>query len=201
MEFSSKQLEKAVNQMAMLPGVGVKTALRLVLHLLNEDEATVTNFGEIFKQLKSNVKQCQRCANISDESICSICANPLRDKHTICIVEDVRVVMNIENAGQYRGMYHVTNGLISPMNGIGPSDLNIESVIYRIQNEQISEIILALSPTMEGDTTAFYISKKLKGLNIKLSTIATGVAFGGELEYADELTLAKSINNRIPYGQ
>lgn len=199
MNFSSKLLENAVNEFSRLPGVGQKSALRLVLHLLNQSEQDVTRFSNALTDLKSQIKYCKNCHNISDHEQCEICMSLKRDKGLICVVEDTRDVMAIENTNQYRGLYHVLGGLISPMDGIGPTDLNIEALIQRLQKEEVSEVILALSATMEGDTTIFYLYKKIKDFGIKISTIARGIAFGGELEYVDEVTLGRSIATRIPY--
>jgi recombination protein RecR len=199
MNFSSKLLENAVNEFSKLPGVGQKTALRLVLHLLNQPAADVAGFSDAITRLKNEIRFCQICRNISDLPVCEICASVKRDKSLICIVEDTRDVMAIENTGQYNGVYHVLGGLISPMDGIGPSDLNIESLVERSKTGEVAEVILALSATMEGDTTIFYLYKKLKDSNIKISAIARGIAFGGELEYVDEITLGRSIATRVPY--
>ncbi|SKB42983.1 recombination mediator RecR [Daejeonella lutea] len=199
MNFSSKLLENAVNEFASLPGIGQKTALRLVLHLLNQPQADVEKFSHTLLQLRNEIRFCETCHNISDQKVCEICSAVKRDKSLICIVEDTRDVMAIENTGQYHGVYHVLGGLISPMDGVGPSDLNIESLINRIDNSGANEVILALSATMEGDTTIFYLYKKLKDKNIQISAIARGIAFGGELEYVDEITLGRSIATRIPY--
>lgn len=199
MNFSSKLLENAVNEFSRLPGVGQKTALRLVLHLLNQPVADVEGFSNAITKLKNEIRFCQVCQNISDLAVCEICASVKRDKTLICIVEDTRDVMAIENTGQYNGVYHVLGGLISPMEGIGPSDLNIESLVKRVTDTEVAEVILAVSATMEGDTTIFYLYKKLNGKNIKISAIARGIAFGGELEYVDEITLGRSIATRVPY--
>lgn len=199
MNFSSKLLEDAVAEFAKLPGIGQKTALRLVLHLLNRDEAEVNQFGNTLIRLKQEIKNCKVCFNISDSHTCAICASPKRDAETICVVEDTRDVMAIENTSQYFGAYHVLGGLISPMDGIGPSDLQIDSLVNRVTENPVKEIILALSPNMEGDTTLFYLHKRLKDFNIPITTIARGIAFGGELEYADEVTLGRSIISRVPY--
>jgi recombination protein RecR len=199
MEFSSKTVEEAVRQFAKLPGIGKKTALRLVLHLLKQDEQTVEEFSASLLKLKSDLKYCRVCNNISDTDICGICADARRSHETVCVVEDLRDVMAIENTSQYRGVYHVLGGLISPIEGIGPDDITIESLINRLQTEDTKEVIFALAATMEGDTTSFYISKKIKNLNLKITTIARGIAIGGELEYADEITLGRSILGRIPY--
>lgn len=199
MNFSSKLLEDAVNEFGKLPGIGQKTALRLVLHLLNKEQQEVAQFGNTLIKLKSEIKNCVVCHNISDYDTCSICAAMKREKEVICVVEDTRDVMAIENTHQYFGVYHVLGGLISPMDGIGPSDLNIETLVERVKEGATKEIILALSANMEGDTTLFYLHKKLKEFNIPITTIARGIAFGGELEYADEVTLGRSIVTRVPY--
>ncbi len=199
MNFSSKLLENAVNEFSSLPGIGQKTALRLVLHLLNQPQAEVEKFSNSLMILKRDIRYCNECHNISDHELCQICSSVKRDKSLICVVEDTRDVMAIENTGQYQGGYHVMGGLISPMDGIGPSDLNIESLVKRVQAGGIKEVILALSATMEGDTTIFYLYKKLKDAGVSISTIARGIAFGGELEYVDEITLGRSIATRVPY--
>ena len=199
MNFSSKLLENAVNEFSKLPGVGQKTALRLVLHLLNQPASDVADFSNALTRLKNEIRYCQVCRNISDQQVCEICSSHKRDRSLICIVEDTRDVMAIENTGQYNGVYHVLGGLISPMDGIGPSDLNIDSLVERAGTGEVTEVILALSSTMEGDTTIFYLYKKLKDLNIRISAIARGIAFGGELEYVDEITLGRSIATRVPY--
>jgi len=199
MNFSSKLLENAVNEFSSLPGIGQKTALRLVLHLLNQPQAEVEKFSNSLLILKRDIRYCNECHNISDHELCQICSSVKRDKSLVCVVEDTRDVMAIENTGQYQGTYHVMGGLISPMDGIGPSDLNIESLVKRVQAGGIKEVILALSATMEGDTTIFYLYKKLKDAGVSISTIARGIAFGGELEYVDEITLGRSIATRVPY--
>lgn len=199
MNFSSKLLENAVNEFSGLPGIGQKTALRLVLHLLNQPQSEVEKFSNSLLILKRDIRYCNECHNISDHELCQICSSVKRDKSLICVVEDTRDVMAIENTGQYQGGYHVMGGLISPMDGIGPSDLNIESLVKRVQAGGIKEVILALSATMEGDTTIFYLYKKLKDAGVSISTIARGIAFGGELEYVDEITLGRSIATRVPY--
>lgn len=199
MNFSSKLLENAVNEFSSLPGIGHKTALRLVLHLLSQPQAEVEKFSNTLTILKRDIRYCSICCNISDDYLCQICSSVKRDKSLICVVEDTRDVMAIENTGQYQGVYHVLGGLISPMDGIGPSELNVESLVQRVSAGEVSEVILALSATMEGDTTIFYLYKKLKDAGIQISTIARGIAFGGELEYVDEITLGKSISTRIPY--
>lgn len=199
MNFSSKLIEQAVEQFASLPGVGKKTALRYVLHLLKQTKEDAKQFGQIIQNLKEQVHYCKKCFNISDSETCEICNNPKRDGSVICVVEDIRDVMAIENTQQYKGLYHVLGGIISPMEGIGPGDLNIDALVNRVRNSDVIEVIMALSTTMEGETTNFYIYKKLKDLPIKVSAIARGIAIGGELEYADEITLARSIMNRTPY--
>jgi recombination protein RecR len=198
MVFSSTLLENAVNEFATLPGIGKKTALRLVLHLIKKDVSVVNNFSSTISKMREEIMFCSRCHNISDKDLCNICSNRLRKQETICIVETIRDVIAIESTQQYNGLYHVLGGSISPLDGVGPDQLKIESLLQRIKDEQPGELIFALSPNIQGDTTIYYISKKLKSINIKVTTIARGVAFGGELEYADEMTLARSISNRIP---
>lgn len=199
MNFSSKLLEDAVNEFSKLPGVGQKTALRLVLHLLNKDQEEVEHFGNAVIRLRREIKHCAICHNISDHQICDICSANKKDKDIICVVEDTRDVMAVENTGQYFGVYHVLGGLISPMDGVGPADLFIDSLVQRVSTTPVKEVILALSATMEGDTTLFYLYKRLKDFQIPITTIARGIAFGGELEYADEITLGRSIVTRVPY--
>lgn len=199
MNFSSKLLEQAVDEFGRLPGVGKKTALRLVLHLLGQPNSDVIRFTDAITKLKEQIKYCKVCFNISDHEVCEICSALKRDKQTICVVEDTRDVMAIENTHQYQGVYHVLGGLISPMDGIGPSDLKIEALVHRLRENDVKEVILALSATMEGDTTIFYLYRKLKEFQIEISTIARGIAFGGELEYVDEITLGRSIATRVPY--
>ncbi|MES2265874.1 MAG: recombination mediator RecR [Bacteroidota bacterium] len=199
MNFSSKLLEDAVAEFAKLPGVGQKTALRLVLHLLNRDKEEVHKFSTAISKLRNEIQFCQTCHNISDQKICEICSSHKRDHSLICVVEDTRDVMAIENTNQYNGVYHVLGGLISPMDGIGPADLQVDSLIERLKDKTVKEIIFALSATMEGDTTIFYLNKRLKQFEINISTIARGIAFGGELEYVDEITLGRSIVTRVPY--
>ena len=201
MNFSSKLLEEAVNAFATLPGIGRKTALRLALHLLNQETEIVDQFGEAIVKMRKHIKFCKTCFNISDDILCGICSNPRREQTTVCIVEGIRDVMAIENTGQYRGLYHILGGVISPIEGIGPNDLQINALVERIEKGEIKEIIMAISPTIEGDTTIFYISKRLKDQNIKITTLARGISFGGELEYADELTLVRSIAARRPYSR
>jgi recombination protein RecR len=198
MQFSSSLLENAVNEFAKLPGIGKKTALRLVLHLLKQEPEFVKAFGEAIVKMRQEVKFCQRCFNVSDGDICSICSNSMRKQDLICVVENIRDVIAIESTQQYSGIYHVLGGIISPLDGVGPDQLNIESLIHRVQKENTSELIFALSPNIQGDTTIYYIQKKLQSFPIKITTIARGIAFGGELEYADEMTLARSISNRLP---
>lgn len=198
-QYSSTLLENAVNEFAKLPGIGRKTALRLVLHLLKQSEAEVDAFGNAFISLRREIVYCKVCHNISDTEVCHICSNPGRDHHTICVVENIKDVMTIENTQQYRGLYHVLGGIISPMDGVGPGDLEIESLVKRVPDEEINEVILALSTTMEGDTTNFYIFRKLSPTNVKITTIARGIAIGDELEYADEVTLGRSIVNRVEF--
>ncbi|MVZ65107.1 recombination protein RecR [Sphingobacterium sp. DK4209] len=199
MNFSSKLLEQAVEEFGKLPGVGKKTALRLVLHLLKQSDADVSRFTTSLDRLKSDIKYCKTCFNISDHDVCEICSSVKRDRHIVCVVEDTRDVMAIENTNQFNGLYHVLGGLISPMEGVGPADLKIEGLIDRVRSGEIQEVILALSATMEGDTTIFYLYRKLRDFQIQISTIARGISFGGELEYVDEITLGRSIATRIPY--
>ena len=199
MNFSSKLLENAVAEFAKLPGVGQKTALRLVLHLLKQDKAEVERFSSTVSKLRNEIQFCKTCHNISDQTLCEICTSHKRDHTLVCIVEDTRDVMAIENTNQYNGVYHVLGGLISPMDGIGPADLEVDSLVERLKVNEAKEIIFAVSATMEGDTTIFYLDKRLKQFNLKLSTIARGIAFGGELEYVDEITLGRSITTRVPY--
>lgn len=198
MQFSSQLLENAVNEFAKLPGIGKKTALRLVLHLLKQDEKEVQHFSEVMARMRNEIKFCQRCYNVSDGDICSICANSSRKQETICVVESIRDVIAIESTQQYNGTYHVLGGVISPLDGIGPDQLNIESLVSRILKEKTEEIIFALNPNIQGDTTIYYIQKKIQPSGLRITTIARGIAFGGELEYADEMTLARSLQNRLP---
>jgi recombination protein RecR len=198
MIFSSSLLENAVNEFAKLPGIGKKTALRLILHLLKQDVAEVEYFSHIIAKMRSEIKFCSRCFNISDTALCNICSNKLRGNDTICVVENIRDVIAIESTQQFNGVYHVLGGIISPLDGVGPDQLTIDALTERIKQEEIKEIIFALSPNIQGDTTIYYIGRKLKDIRVKITTIARGIAFGGELEYADEMTLAKSISNRIP---
>lgn len=198
-QFSSGLLENAVQEFSKLPGIGRKTALRLVLHLLKQSENEVDTFGNSMINLRKNIVYCRVCHNISDTEVCNICSNLSRDNETVCVVENIKDVMSIENTQQFRGLYHVLGGIISPMDGIGPADLEIESLVKRIEHDGVKEVILALSTTMEGDTTNFYIFRKLAQFNIKITTIARGIAIGDELEYADEITLGRSILNRVEF--
>ena len=201
MNFPSKLVENAVEQLSSLPGIGKKSALRLVLHMLNKDKITVEQFGDSFIQLINRINYCTRCYSISDTDLCEVCANPKRDTETICIVEDIRVMMAIENTMQFRGVYHILGGLISPMDGVGPTDIRVDELINRITSENVKEVIFALSTTMEGDTTNFYLFRRLKDFNIKISSIARGIAIGDELEYTDEITLGSAISSRMPYTE
>jgi recombination protein RecR len=199
--YPSFLLESAVNQLAKLPGIGKKSALRLALFLLKQEQKDVHDFAQAILMLKNEVKYCQICKNISDTDVCQICSDASRQQDLVCVVETIKEVMLIENTGQYRGLYHVLGGVISPMDGIHPSDLEIESLLQRVKQGGVREIVLALSPTTEGDTTSYYIARKLADAPVTLTTIARGVAIGDELQYADELTLGKSITNRVPYHQ
>ena len=197
MNYPSKLIENAVNEISKLPGIGKKTALRLVLHLLKREEETSAALADAIIQMRTQIQYCRQCHNISDAEICAICANPARDRSLICVVEDTRDVLAIENTAQYRGLYHVLGGIISPMEGVGPNDLHIDSLVRRLPGSETKEIIMALSPTMEGDTTAFYLSRKLRDFaQVHISSIARGIPMGGELEYADEITLGRSIVER-----
>jgi len=198
MIFSSSLLENAVNEFAKLPGIGKKTALRLVLHLIKQDEADVSHFSDSIATMRQQIRFCKRCYNISDKDLCNTCSNPMRKQELICVVENIRDVIAIESTQQFNGVYHVLGGIISPLDGVGPDQLNIESLVKRVHDEHTQEIIFALNPNIQGDTTVYYIGRKLNGVNVKITTIARGISFGGELEYADEMTLAKSITNRIP---
>lgn len=198
-QYPSALLEKAVGEFAKLPGIGKKTAMRLVLHLIRQDAQTVEAFGNAMITLKHEVKYCKVCHNISDTEVCKICSNPSRDSSTVCVVENIRDVMAVENTQQYKGLYHVLGGVISPMDGIGPSDLQIESLVERVKSGEVKEVILALSSTMEGDTTNFYIFRKLAPYDVKLTMIARGISIGDELEYTDEVTLGRSIVNRTVF--
>ena len=197
--YPSRLLEQAVQEFSKLPGIGRKTALRLVLHLLRQDNEEVFQFTEAISRMKEEVKFCRVCHNISDQDVCPICSNDRRDNSTICVVENIQDVMAVENTQQFTGLYHVLGGLISPMDGIGPSDLEIESLVSRVAEGGVKEVILALSSTMEGDTTNFYIFRKLASYDVKISLIARGIAVGNELEYTDEVTLGRSILNRTPF--
>ena len=202
MNLPSKHLAEAVEAFSSLPGVGRKSALRLALHLLQQPEDTTVNFTDALTAMRAKVRECERCHNLSDEPVCEVCANPQRKRNLICVVENVRQVMAIEETGQYRGLYHVLGGVISPIDGVGPEELNIDSLVSRIAGSEPAdrpEIILAISPTIEGETTAFYIGRQLAEYDTKISTIARGVSFGNDLEYADELTLSRSISARQPY--
>ena len=199
MKYSSKLIADAVAEFQKLPGIGEKTALRLALHLLKQDKQKVIHFGDVVSRMRSDIKFCSNCNNISDHEVCDICSNPMRDHSLVCIVESIREVIAIENTNIYRGTYHVLGGVISPIDGIGPDQLNISKLIDRVQKGDVKEVIMALSPTIEGDTTIFYLSKKLHEFHIQITSIARGVSFGGELEYTDELTLGRSIATRLPY--
>lgn len=199
-KYPSVLLENAVNELASLPGVGRKTALRLALHMLRRDPGYVDNFASALVALRRDVKYCKICHNICDDELCSICANPLRDHETVCVVENIKEVMAIENTGQFRGIYHVLGGIISPMDGIGPGDLQIDSLVERVAGGEVKEVILALSTTMEGDTTNFFIYRKLSGYDVKITVIARGVSIGDEIEYADEITLGRSILSRTDFN-
>ncbi|HZK64723.1 MAG TPA: recombination mediator RecR [Puia sp.] len=198
MQFSSVLLEAAVNEFAKLPGIGRKTALRLVLHLLRQDPSVAQGFGETVLKMRQEIRFCQRCHNVSDGDICSICANSMRRQDMICVVETIRDVIAIESTQQFSGTYHVLGGIISPLDGVGPEQLFIDSLVDRVKKEGVEEIIFALNPNIQGDTTIYYIQKKLASLPVKVTTISRGISFGGELEYADEMTLARSISNRLP---
>ena len=201
MNFPSKLVENAVEQLSSLPGIGRKSALRLVLHMLKKDKLSVEKFGESFIQLINRINYCTSCYSISDAELCEVCANPKREKQIICVVEDIRVMMAIENTMQYKGVYHILGGLISPMDGIGPTDIRVEELIKKIENENVQEVIFALSTTMEGDTTNYYLFRRLKDSGIKISSIARGIAIGDELEYTDEITLGTAISSRMPYSE
>lgn len=198
-KYPSKLLENAVNEFSKLPGIGRKSALRMVLHLLRQEKESVTAFGNSLIQLRNEIKHCRRCHNISDTDICQICSNPSRNTSIICVVENIRDVMLVENTQQFNGLYHVLGGIISPMDGIGPSELEISSLTERVSAEEVAEIILALPTTMEGDTTNFYIFRKLKDKPVRVTTLSRGVAIGDDLEYTDEITLGRSLVNRVPY--
>ncbi len=200
MNYPSSLIEEAVNELSKFPGIGKKSALRMVLFLLKQQEAEVVKMGDAIIKLRKEIKFCTRCNNVSDAELCNICENPKRDQQTICVVEDLRDVMAIENTNQFHGTYHVLGGLINPIQGIGPEQLKIDSLLKRVKETEAKEIIMALSANMEGDTTVFYLSRKLQTLPVKISTISRGIAVGGELEYADEITLGRSILGRIPYS-
>lgn len=199
MKYSSKLIADAVAEFTKLPGIGEKTALRLVLHLLKQDSEKVKFFGDAVTKMRDEIKFCRHCHNVSDHDVCEICGNAHRDQSTLCLVESIRDVIAIENTGIYRGVYHVLGGIISPIDGVGPEKLNIDSLVERVRNGSVKEVIMAISPTIEGDTTIFYVSKKLRDYPVKITSIARGVSFGGELEYTDEMTLARSIATRLPY--
>ncbi len=199
MKYSSKLIADSVAEFTKLPGIGEKSALRLVLHLLKQDEGKVKSFGETITRMRNEIKICSTCYNVSDTGVCEICSNVHRDHTTVCLVESIRDVIAIENTNTYRGVYHVLGGIISPIDGVGPEKLNIESLLQRVKEGRVKEIIMAISPTIEGDTTIFYISKKLREFNVPITTIARGISFGGELEYTDEMTLGRSIATRMPY--
>jgi recombination protein RecR len=199
LNYSSKLLENAVNELARLPGIGRKTALRLALHLIRQDQQSVEAFSKAILSMRNDIKRCAKCHNISDSEICDICSNSKRDISLVCVVQDIRDVMAIENTGQYSGLYHVLGGIISPIDGIGPEDLTIESLIHKAEEGRIKEVIFALPATIEGDTTNFYLSRKLAGHSVILSTIARGMAIGDDIEYTDEITLGRSIINRVPF--
>jgi recombination protein RecR len=198
-KFPSRLLENAVNEFAKLPGIGRKTALRLVLHLLKQEKSEVDLFGNSLMQLRNEIKHCKICHNISDVDICNICSHPGRNSEEVCVVENIKDVMAIENTQQFKGLYHVLGGIISPMDGIGPADIEVNSLVERVKEGRVKEVVLALSTTMEGDTTNFFIYKKIKPFNVKVSTLARGVSVGDELEYADEITLGRSIKNRLDF--
>ncbi|HOX77443.1 MAG TPA: recombination mediator RecR [Bacteroidales bacterium] len=199
LNYSSKLLESAVNELSRLPGIGRKTALRLALHLVRQDEEAVVAFSGAVLKLRQEIQRCSQCHNISDNEICDICANIKRDHQLVCVVQDIRDVMAIENTGQYNGVYHVLNGIISPIDGIGPEDLTINSLLEKISREPVREVILALPTTVEGDTTNYYLSRKLAPFQIILTAIARGIAIGDDIEFADEITLGRSIINRVPF--
>lgn len=201
MQLPSSLLQNAVAEFSKLPGIGKKTALRLVLHLLKQEAGDVQHFGDTIARMRRDIKFCQRCHNVSDGDICSICANSMRNQHMICVVENIRDVIAIESTQQLNGTYHVLGGIISPLDGVGPDQLAIESLVNRIGKEETEELLFALSPNIQGDTTIYYIQKKIAHLPCRITTIARGIAFGGELEYADEMTLARSIVNRLPVQQ
>lgn len=198
--YNSSLLDNAVEQLSKLPGIGSKTALRLALYLLREEESTAVGLGEALIAMRRNIRYCKRCHNISEEEVCELCSNPRRDSSTICVVENVKDVLTIEATREFHGLYHVLGGVISPLDGISPADLEIDSLVQRVANEDVKEIILALNPTIEGDTTNFYIFRRLADSGVKVSILARGISIGNELEYTDELTLGRSILNRVPFG-
>jgi recombination protein RecR len=200
MNYTSKILEETVEALSSLPSIGKKSALRLALHLINEDSTKTLRISSALHNLANDIKFCKKCHCVSDEDICNICSSPSRNKDVICVVESIRDVMAIEDTGQYRGVYHVLGGIISPIEGIGPDDINLNSLIKKVSEGEVRELIMAISPTIEGDTTIYYINKQLEEFNVSISTIARGVSFGGELEYADEFTLGRSIASRIPFN-
>lgn len=199
MQYTSKLIEDAVKAFASLPGVGEKTALRMVLHMLKNQPEYTVQFSHALIKMRENIRFCQKCGNIADDLECSVCLNPARETGLVCVVENIRDIMAIENTGTYKGLYHVLGGVISPVDGVGPEDLNIESLVGRVEEGGIEEVIMALSPTMQGDTTIFYLSRRLQPMGVNVTSISRGVSFGGELEYTDELTLARSIASRIPF--
>jgi len=199
MKFPSKLIENAVNQLSSLPGIGKKSALRLVLHMVKQDKNNINQFGNSFIDLVNHINYCKKCYSISDNTMCEICSDPKRDQKTICVVEDIRVMMAVENTHQFKGVYHVLGGLISPMDGIGPKDIKVEELVQKVENGNIQEIIFTLSTTMEGDTTNFYLFRRLKNSGVKISSIARGISIGDELDYTDEITLGTAITSRLPY--
>ncbi|MAW21034.1 MAG: recombination protein RecR [Flavobacteriales bacterium] len=201
MNFPSKLVENAVEQLSSLPGIGKKSALRLVLHMLKQDKYKIELFGDSFIQLINRINYCKKCYSISDNELCEVCINNKRDSKTICVVQDIRVMMAIENTMQFNGVYHILGGLISPIDGVGPTDIRVDELIKRINSDNVKEVIFALSTTMEGDTTNFYLFRRLKDFNIKISSIARGIAIGDELEYADDITLGTAISSRMPYSE
>lgn len=198
MIFSSRLIEDAVNEFSKLPGIGKKTALRMVLQLLKMDKESVHSFTEAIAKMRNEIVFCKQCHNIADTDVCTICVNPARNRKQICVVESIRDVIAIESTQQYNGLYHLLGGILSPLDGVGPEQLNIDTLCQRVKNDEVAELIMALSPTIEGDTTVYYIAKQMNGLPVSITTIARGIAFGGELEYADEMTLARSITKRLP---
>lgn len=199
MDYPSKAIQQAVEAFKSLPGIGNKSAVRLVLHLIKQNESQLQKFEMAVKDLRTKVQYCERCFNLSDDKLCQVCNNPRREHGKICVVQDIRDVLAIESTGQFNGVFHVLGGVISPMEGVGPDELNIKELVERAQNGEVDEIIFALSATMEGDTTIFYISKQMKDLNVKITTIAKGISIGGELEFVDEVTLGRSLMSRIPF--